>query len=42
MMAAAHVVGNMVQLAGVMLGESFFNKEVDLALQMIDGELVSP
>lgn len=35
---AANVVGNMVQIAGVNLGESFFTKEVGQALQMIDGE----
>lgn len=38
MVAAAHVVGNMVKLAGANLGESFFNKEVGQAIQMIDGE----
>lgn len=37
MVAAAHVVGNMVKLAGANLGESFFNKEVGQAIQMIDG-----
>lgn len=37
MMAAAHVIGNMVQIAGVNLGDSFFTKEVGQALQMIDG-----
>ncbi|GMK56480.1 hypothetical protein CspeluHIS016_0303200 [Cutaneotrichosporon spelunceum] len=36
MVAAAHVVGNMVKLAGANLGESFFNKEVGQAIQMID------
>ncbi|KAL7421428.1 phosphatidylinositol kinase-related protein kinase tor1 [Cryptotrichosporon argae] len=36
MLAAAHVVGNMVRIAGLTLGESFFQKEVGQALIMID------
>lgn len=39
MSAAAKVVGNMVEVAGAILGESFFNKEIGLALQSLDGEL---
>lgn len=38
MVSAARVVGNMVRIAGINLGESFFTKEVNQALQMIDGE----
>lgn len=36
MVAAAHVIGNMVKIAGANLGESFFQKEVGQAIQMID------
>ncbi|WOO83672.1 Serine/threonine-protein kinase tor2 [Vanrija pseudolonga] len=36
MVSAARVVGNMVRIAGINLGESFFTKEVNQALQMID------
>lgn len=39
MIAAAKVVGNMVEVAGAIMGESFFNKEVGQALQALDGEL---
>ena len=34
--AAAHVVGNMVRIAGANLGESWFNKEVGQALQLLE------
>jgi FKBP12-rapamycin complex-associated protein len=37
MLAAARVVGNMIKIAGATLGESFFDKEVGQALQMLDG-----
>lgn len=30
----------MVRIAGVILGDSFFNKEVGQAIQMLEGELV--
>jgi FKBP12-rapamycin complex-associated protein len=35
------IVGNMVRIAGITLGESFFTKEVGQALQMMDGTLAS-
>lgn len=37
MVSAAHVVGNMVKVAGANLPDSFFTKEVGQALQIMDG-----
>lgn len=37
MVSAARVVGNMVRIAGATLGDSFFTKEIDQALQMLEG-----
>lgn len=36
MVAAAHVIGNMIKIAGTNLGESFFQKEVGQAVQILD------
>lgn len=36
-MKEADDIGNMVELSGPILGESFFNKEVGQALQLLDG-----
>lgn len=38
MVSAARVVGNMVRIAGATLGDPFFTKEIDQALQMLEGE----
>lgn len=37
MLSAARVVGNMVRIAGATLGDPFFTKEIDQALQMLEG-----
>lgn len=37
MVSAARVVGNMVRIAGATLGDPFFTKEIDQALQMLEG-----
>jgi hypothetical protein len=39
MLSAARVVGNMVRIAGATLGDPFFTKEIDQALQMLEGEI---
>lgn len=40
MVSAARVVGNMVRIAGATLGDPFFTKEIDQALQMLEGRRI--